>query len=254
MKNNPNPKISNRYRFAFDFHVHRDLMAYDLEKFDKIGGVPKLVFLGSMTDLFQGRVPLDVLQAIVDKTQENSQHYYMFLTKRPARMSRLLHDGLENIGPNLGFGTTIEMAEYQEDDRVIVLQDRAEYLADIKEAHPGNMTFVSYEPALGPLSRGEYTYFPDTSRLWGDLDKVDWIIAGGESGSDCRLPERRFDWFKEVRDFCVSHGVTFHYKQGGGNSYCKHSDHKAKGCRLLDGQLWDQFPRQILQHFGGRPF
>jgi protein gp37 len=61
--------------------------------------------------------------------------------------------------------------------------------------------FVSYEPALGPLEIGRRSdgLFPD------------WIICGGESGTDARLMKRR--WARNLRDECEKLGVAFFMKQ-----------------------------------------
>jgi protein gp37 len=46
-------------------------------------------------------------------------------------------------------------------------------------------------------------------------------------------------WATAIRDQCVAAGVPFFFKQWGGRS-------PKSGGRLLEGQEWNQFPRQFL--------
>jgi protein gp37 len=59
--------------------------------------------------------------------------------------------------------------------------------------------FISAEPLLSPLEGLE-------------LDGIDWLIAGGESGPH----HRRVDvaWLRDLRDRCQAEGVAFFVKQG----------------------------------------
>ncbi len=61
-------------------------------------------------------------------------------------------------------------------------------------------TFVSHEPALGPVD-------------WSGWEFLRWLIAGGESGPGSRPMHP--DWPRADRDFCAAHGVAFFFKQWG---------------------------------------
>ena len=63
---------------------------------------------------------------------------------------------------------------------------------------PALVRFVSYEPALGPLDEL-------------DLDGLDWIIYGGESGSGYRPHD--VQWARDMRRRCDEAGAAFFYKQ-----------------------------------------
>ncbi|MGE5576718.1 MAG: DUF5131 family protein, partial [Syntrophothermus sp.] len=69
-----------------------------------------------------------------------------------------------------------------------------------------------------------------------DLDGIDWVIVGGESGPGAR--PLREDWVLEIRDQCLQAGVPFFFKQWGG------CNKKAAG-RLLEGRTWDELPVQL---------
>lgn len=109
-----------------------------------------------------------------------------------------------------------------------------------------------------------------------DLNKIDWVIAGGESGPDARPMHP--DWVRFTRDQCVTAGVPFFFKQWGhwapladheGRKDWMIVDHqggvdvpddrwpdetlgevamvavgKGKAGRTLDGKEWNQMPER----------
>jgi len=80
--------------------------------------------------------------------------------------------------------------------------------------------FLSLEPLLGPL--------PNL-----DLESIDWVIVGGESGPGARPMEE--GWVVDLRDQCLAADVLFFFKQWGGRNK------KAPG-RVLDGREWNEGP------------
>jgi protein gp37 len=93
--------------------------------------------------------------------------------------------------------------------------------ADSLRSVPAAVRFISAEPLLGPLEGLE-------------LDGIDWLIAGGESGSAHRPVSEA--WLTALRDQCVAEDVAFFFKQWGGRQ-------PTSGGRLLEGQEWSQMPR-----------
>jgi protein gp37 len=67
-------------------------------------------------------------------------------------------------------------------------------------AATGWNTWVSYEPALGPVD-------------WSGWEFIRWLVSGGESGHDARPTHP--DWHRAARDFCVARGIPYHMKQWG---------------------------------------
>lgn len=71
-----------------------------------------------------------------------------------------------------------------------------------------------------------------------DLDGIDWVIVGGESGPEAR--RMREEWALSVRDQCQAAGVAFTFKQW---STCGpdgiRRDKKTNG-RLLPSRLWEE--------------
>lgn len=175
---------------------------------------PRLIFVGSMTDLFQEDVPDAYLDQILAVMYAADQHCYQILTKRPARMARYLQSRwLVPNGwapPNIHVGTSIENQD--------VARRRIESLRNT----PAALRFLSIEPLLGPVD------------LNGLLDGIGWVIVGGESGPQAR--PMRADWARGVRDACAEAGIPFFFKQWGGLRP------KSAG-RLLDGIEHNAMPR-----------
>ena len=90
---------------------------------------------------------------------------------------------------------------------------------DLRRTGP-NVKFLSIEPLLGPL--------PGL-----DLEGIDWVIVGGESGPGARPMDPA--WVLEIRDQCLDARVPFFFKQWGGTR-------KKKAGRELEGRTWDEMP------------
>jgi protein gp37 len=166
---------------------------------------PRVVFVNSMSDLFHARVPSEFIQQVFEVMAATPQHTYQLLTKRPMRVARMAR---ELPWPsNVWMGVSIEDAA-------------AVWRADQLRRVPAAVRFISAEPLLEPLSRL-------------DLDGIDWLIAGGESGWGHRPVASA--WVSDLRDQCAAAGTAFFFKQWGG------ARPKAGG-RELDGRTWDEMP------------
>jgi protein gp37 len=166
---------------------------------------PRLVFVNSMSDLFHARVPRSFIQDVFAVMADTPQHTYQVLTKRSRRL-RLLSPQL-SWPPNVWMGVSVE------DSTVL---NRIEDL----RATDAAVKFLSCEPLIGPLNGLE-------------LDGIDWVIAGGESGPQHRPMDPQ--WVLDIRDRCIAADVPFFFKQWGGRT-------PKAGGRELDGRLWDERP------------
>ena len=166
---------------------------------------PRLVFVNSMSDLFHARVPDAFITDVFDQMLMTPWHTYQVLTKRPRRAAQLA-EALP-WPPNVWLGVSVESDAYT-------------WRADVLRAIPAFIKFISAEPLLGPL--------PSLC-----LDRMSWLIAGGESGPGYRPPEA--GWFRDLRDRCQREGTAFFFKQWGGPT-------PKAGGRLLDGRTWDDMP------------
>ena len=167
---------------------------------------PKRIFVNSMSDLFHKDIPDDYIQRVFEVMNEAEWHIFQVLTKRSPRLARL--GKTLNWSPNIWVGVSIELDQYRW---------RADHLRKV----PAYTRFISAEPLLGPLENL-------------NLDGIDWLITGGESGFGHRPCDPA--WVRSLRDRCQEAGVAFFHKQWGGRT-------PKAGGRLLDGQTWDQYPQ-----------
>jgi protein gp37 len=174
---------------------------------------PKLVFVNSMSDLFQAGVPDDYAAAVSRVMATANWHTYQVLTKRAERMEELLSGQLRFAAQqeNIWWGVSVE-------DRKHGLP-RVDYLRQA----PAKFRFLSVEPLLEDL--GEI-----------NLSGISWVIVGGESGPGARPMKR--EWVISIRKQCRKQRVPFFFKQWGGVR-------KAKNGRLLDGRTYDEYPERI---------
>ena len=206
---------------------------------------PRRIFVCSMGDLFHEDVKEEWIDHVIGKIYSAPRHTFMVLTKRPKRMCKYVRS--RNCGtwplPNLCLGVTVENQEMADLRIPILLQT------------PAAKRFVSVEPMLGEvdLTKTVRHYGPgeiaegmapldvEIDTLRGRFDdgwdrgdagaKLDWVIAGCESGPG-RRPANP-DWLRSLRDQCVAAGVPFFLKQMEING-------KVVKMPELDGKVWDQ--------------
>lgn len=169
---------------------------------------PQMVFVNSMSDLFQEDVPINYIREVFAVMRQASWHQYQILTKRAER--------LEEISRKLEWPENVWMGVSVENERYSF---RIKHLRRT-QAH---IKFLSLEPLLGPL---------ESLNLVG----IDWVIVGGESGPGAR--SMREKWVLDIRDQCQKAKVPFFFKQWGGVN-------KKRTGRLLDGQNWNEMPIQF---------
>lgn len=206
---------------------------------------PRGIFVCAHGDLFHESIPdpwIDLVFAVMTLAP---QHTFYVLTKRSARMRDYLsasgrreaitrtrscmctptphdppgHDGRPWTWPlrNVWLGVSVE--------------DQANAAARIPDllATPAAVRWISAEPLLGPIDLTKIVCLQwyraervnaltgDLSGILGDpagrTTKLDWVIAGGESGAGARPMHP--DWPRALRDQCAAAGVPFFFKQWG---------------------------------------
>jgi protein gp37 len=167
---------------------------------------PQRIFVNSMSDLFHRDVPLPYIQRVFEVMRQASWHQFQILTKRADRLAEL--DSVLDWPANVWMGVSVESSEHV---------DRIDDLRSTR----ARVKFLSLEPLLGPL--------PDLN-----LQGIDWVIVGGESGPKARPVEEA--WIREIRDQCLQAQVAFFFKQWGGKN-------KKKTGRMLEGRTWDEIPQ-----------
>ena len=189
-----------KYRNGFRVTLHEKALLNPL-KWKK----PHIIFVNSMSDVFHEEVPFDYILRIFDVMNRARRHIFHVLTKRSQRLLEL--NPRIPWSPHIWMGVTVENS-----DNVF----RIDHLRKTDAA----IRFLSMEPLLGPVRNL-------------DLEGIDWVIVGGESGPRARPMKK--EWVEDVRDQCLEKGVAFFFKQWGGFN-------KKKNGRILDGRKWEQTP------------
>jgi protein gp37 len=170
---------------------------------------PRMVFVNSMSDLFQKGIPKAHIAAVFETMERANWHTYQVLTKRSSLMQKFINERYTSRASpaHMWFGVSVE--NEQAKSRV----------AHLRQTNAG-VRFLSIEPLIAPVGRL-------------DLRGIDWVIVGGESGPGARPMDPA--WALDVRNQCVATRVAFFFKQWGGRS-------PKTGGRLLEGREWNQFP------------
>jgi protein gp37 len=166
---------------------------------------PQSIFVNSMSDLFHEDVPDDFIITVFNIMNQANWHRFQVLTKRSERLLQL--SPRLNWAANIWMGVSVEDSEHE--FRIGQLLQTG---AQVK--------FISFEPLLGLIE--------DVN-----LDGIDWVIAGGESGPYARPMDSQ--WVTSIRDQCQNHTIPFFFKQWGGVR-------KKKAGRELEGRTWDEMP------------
>ena len=189
-----------RYANGFNVTVHNDLIEEPLS-----WKKPQMVFVNSMSDIFHEDVSDEVIFQIFRTMNNAHWHTFQVLTKRVERLLEL--------SPRIEWTPNIWMGVSVENDKYI-------YRSELLKQTNAKVKFISAEPLLGSLKTI-------------DLEGIDWIIVGGESGSGSRPMKR--EWVIELRNLARQNGTAFFFKQWGGYN-------KKKNGSMLDNQYYKEYP------------
>jgi protein gp37 len=142
------------------------------------------VFCASLTDFFLAEAD-EWRPAAWEIIRQCTNLEWLILTKRPALIEKRLPEDWGQGWPHVWLGTTCGVRSSY--PRVNVLRNI-----------PAAVHFISAEPLLESLH--------DIN-----LTRIDWLIAGGESGPGFRPMDEQ--WALELRDICRESNVGFHFKQ-----------------------------------------
>ncbi len=200
--------IGHPYEQGFDLRTVPDKLAEPLR-----WAAHRMIFVNSMSDLFHEGVPDDYILRVAHVMRLANWHTYQVLTKRSERLRDLLQSKLADVShlPHVWWGVSVENQKHG--------LPRVEHL----RAAPAAVRFLSVEPLLEHLGQI-------------NLDGIDWVIVGGESGPGARPMHK--SWVESVRDQCREAGVPFFFKQWGG---CR----KGEAGRHLDGVTYDELPPRV---------
>ena len=183
---------------------------------------PTRYFWCDMSDLFGSWVKPEWIEACLETMDETPQHTHMLLTKRPENVRPMMIEHSlvkipghvrQNEGdgyhvksrPNVWIGCSV--ATQADVDKNIPELLKCRSLTPV--------LFVSAEPLLGPVDFSFGT--PEERKIPCQSivipPKLDWVIVGGESGSNARPCE--IDWIRSLVHQCQVAEVPCFVKQLG---------------------------------------
>lgn len=183
-------------------------------------GLARMIFVSDMGDAFSDQkdfefLEKDVIPAI--NSELGQKHIWLWVTKQPHRMAEFA----EHIGgfpDNVCVMTTLTSAD-------AVNQMR---LRDIKTVK-ATMRGLSIEPLWGEIKPEEL-----------DLDRIDWVIVGGESGASKYAHPFHVEWAQTLHAHCKDKGVAFFLKQLGSNPQQNGMALKLKDAHGGDWSEWGE--------------
>jgi protein gp37 len=198
---------SHPFEFGFDLRLVPEKLGDPIR-----WATSRMIFVNSMSDLFHEKVPDDYIVSVARVMVAANWHTYQILTKRADRMLNLLNGKLRFAAEqhHIWWGVSVENRRHG-----LLRVDRL-------RKSPAKVRFLSIEPLLehlGPIN----------------LEGINWVIVGGESGPGARPMEA--SWVRNIRAQCRRAGVAFFFKQWGGVR-------KSETGRMLDGQTHDEFPER----------
>ncbi|MGJ4855563.1 phage Gp37/Gp68 family protein [Labrys sp. La1] len=246
-------------------------------------GVRYRVFCASLADVFDNQVPEIWRSDLFELIEETPALDWLLLTKRPQNIAKMIWPKWDGGLPrNIWLGTTVENQTEAERriPHLLAVPAAVYFLSCEPLLGPIDLRSLCYGSGkvLPPAMRvneercsidalrgvsiwpGSHYISPliadrheiRNGELWtrnGHARRIDWVIAGGESGPGSRLMLP--DWARSLRNQCSAAGVAFHFKQWGeftpddpapgAKTAMRHVGKRAAG-RLLDGVEHDGFP------------
>lgn len=208
-----NPNME-KYRQGFDVLVEHPYTLLEPFKWKE----PSTVFVNSMSDLFHKDISLDFIKKVFTVMNDTPQHTYQILTKR--------HDILEKYSDQLNWTDNIWMGVSVGNQ---IATRRIKSLVNCGAKHK----FLSVEPFIEEITEI-------------NLQGIDWVIVGGESGSNAVRPMKK-EWVLTIKEKCLEQNVSFFFKQWGKirnnpnqNDPTINKTHRyhSKGGSELDGKVY----------------
>lgn len=199
----------------------------------------KRIFVNSMSDVFYEKISVEDIAKLFHVMRMNKQHTFMILTKRAKRMREVLtsKEFIDEMryAYHSSEGTTMwDMPEFPLENvwLGVSVEDQAAADERIPEllATPAGLRFLSCEPLIGAvelvkIENNNRTYNCLTGRYLEvnplesefpkvfKVNKIDWVIVGGESGKGAR--RMYMDDAMRIINDCKINGVSVFMKQVG---------------------------------------
>lgn len=211
---------NEKYKEGFDTVVEHENVLIEPYTWKQ----PATVFVNSMSDLFHKDISEDFIRKVFKVMNENPQHTFQILTKRHTRIEELPKDLVWSDNIWLGVSCGNQWAATSRIPNLV--------------KSPAKYKFLSIEPFIQEISEI-------------DLNGIDWVIAGGESGNNSYKIEKdemgnekyeivddkqkfiyelgsdgkkivektirpmKKEWVESIKDKCLQQNVPFFFKQWG---------------------------------------
>lgn len=213
---------------------------------------PTMYFVNSLSDLFFGPVPFELIAASLAVMAASPRHIFQILTKRPERASdffawledRAHEVSLKDFADDPDWCRLYVLLDAARKRGIIDVADRADILhsgvqwplpnvwlgvsvedqetADnrVRELRelPAAVHWISQEPQLGPIEYRNDVFewkplSPDENGESRLLPPIRWVVVGGQSGPGARPFE--IEWGRRTAEQCRAAAVPIFMKQLG---------------------------------------
>lgn len=173
---------------------------------------PRMVFVCSMSDVFNENFKDEDIEKLFDVMNKNRNHVFQILTKRADRMAAFIKH--HPIQDHIWVGVTVE-------------ERAAKWRVDELRSIKARTRFISCEPILEEVAL--------------DLNGIHWLIAGGETGINSR--ECQAEWLFSLCEQAGHAKIPFFLKQIGDNSDIENPEVTIDGKRnILRGKTYTAMP------------
>lgn len=186
------------------------------EAFQAEHGRRQRVFCASLADVFDNEVDPQWRADLFGVIRQTPNLDWLLLTKRIGNASTMIKELQEPQKnwwplPNVWLGATVVTQEEVDRDLPRLI------------ATPARIRFLSCEPLMEEITfQGRWIDHPNPSVHENWLERIDWVIVGGESGRNPRPMAQQ--WAEQIRDECAALGVAFFMKQGSSANWPAYKD------------------------------
>jgi len=154
------------YPHGFEHHYWRPKELKNLGA----GKTPRIIFSGSMSDMYAHAVPPEQVRAVLDAMRGAPHHSYLTLTKAAPQLLKYT----DRMPPNLWVGVSSPPDWFlgkrlSRQQQIAMLRKSMEVLTEIKK-RTGNIVWLSAEPLSW-----------DVTNVIGDDHPLDWCVIGAAS-------------------------------------------------------------------------
>lgn len=154
------------YPHGFEHHYWRPQALKQLSA----GMEPLLIFVDSMSDLFEANVPSEHVEEVLDAMSRGPHHSFQSLTKAAPQILKYV----DRLPPNLWVGVSSPPDWFMgnrlsQKQQAAMLRRSLDVLAEVKKT-TGNIVWMSAEPVSW-----------DLTTVIGEEHPLDWIVIGAAS-------------------------------------------------------------------------